>query len=121
MWEIVGDPQVGANFVVLMIVRLSSAGQLEGTATVYLPGHQVSRRNWCEASWYDDKNKRQDGSITPRAASTWRRYCSRWTLIPRAVTLSHIPRWLTQDGFTAMTCEAMGDTEAKFFVPAGAS
>jgi hypothetical protein len=33
------------------------------------------------------------------------------------VTLSHVPRWLAQAGFTAMTCEAMGDTEAKLFVP----
>jgi hypothetical protein len=41
MWEILGDPQVGANFVVLIIVRLSSAGHLEGAATVYIPGHQV--------------------------------------------------------------------------------
>lgn len=41
MWEIVGDPEVGANFVVLMIVRVTPAGQLEGTATVYLPGQQV--------------------------------------------------------------------------------
>jgi hypothetical protein len=41
MWEILGDPQAGANFVILMIVRLSTAGHLERTVTVYQPGHQV--------------------------------------------------------------------------------
>lgn len=38
-------------------------------------------------------------------------------LFQEHVTLSYIPRWLAQDGFTAMTYEAMGDTEAKLFVP----
>jgi hypothetical protein len=33
------------------------------------------------------------------------------------VVLSRIPMWLAQDGFTAMTRESIGDTEAKFFVP----
>jgi hypothetical protein len=33
------------------------------------------------------------------------------------VILSRIPLWLSQDGFTAMVREAIGDTEAKFFVP----
>ncbi len=37
MWEIVEDSEVGANFAVLMIVRLDGAGSLEGTTTVYLP------------------------------------------------------------------------------------
>jgi len=41
MWEIVEDPKVGANFGVLMIVRLDDADRLEGTATVYLPGHHT--------------------------------------------------------------------------------
>jgi hypothetical protein len=31
--------------------------------------------------------------------------------------LSRIPAWLAHDGFTLMVREAMGDTEAKFFVP----
>jgi hypothetical protein len=39
-WEIVEDSSVGANFVVLMIVRLDNAAQLKGTVTVFLPGHQ---------------------------------------------------------------------------------
>jgi proteasome lid subunit RPN8/RPN11 len=37
MWSILDDPQTGANFAVLLIVRLTKAGELEGTATVYLP------------------------------------------------------------------------------------
>ena len=32
-------------------------------------------------------------------------------------TISQIPNWLSQDGFTEMIREALGDTEAKFFVP----
>ena len=34
------------------------------------------------------------------------------------ILLSYIPLWLAQDGFTMMIREAIGDTEAKFFVPA---
>jgi len=41
IWEIVEDSSVGANFAVLMIVRLDDADQLEGTLTVFLPGHQM--------------------------------------------------------------------------------
>ena len=41
IWEIVEDSSVGANFVILMIVRLDDADQLEGTVTVFLPGHQI--------------------------------------------------------------------------------
>ena len=33
------------------------------------------------------------------------------------IVLSRIPLWLSQDGFTAMTRESIGDAEAKFFVP----
>lgn len=40
MWEIVEDPSVGANFAVLMIVRLDAMQQLEGTVTVFLPGYK---------------------------------------------------------------------------------
>ncbi|AFY57391.1 hypothetical protein Riv7116_4985 [Rivularia sp. PCC 7116] len=40
MWEVVEDQQVGANFVILLIVRLNTIGELEGTTTVYLPGQQ---------------------------------------------------------------------------------
>jgi len=32
------DPAVGANFAVLLIVRLGNKGKLEGSTTAYLPG-----------------------------------------------------------------------------------
>ncbi len=32
-------------------------------------------------------------------------------------TITQIPNWLAQDGFTEMIREALGDVEAKFFVP----
>ena len=37
MLDIVTDPDVGANFAVLMIVRLSTEGALEARATAFLP------------------------------------------------------------------------------------
>ena len=41
MWRIVEDPTVGAHFAVLVIVRLADAGELEGSATAYLPGRRT--------------------------------------------------------------------------------
>jgi integrative and conjugative element protein (TIGR02256 family) len=41
MREIVSDQAVGANFVVLLIFRLSSPGRLEGSAHTYLPDGSV--------------------------------------------------------------------------------
>ena len=41
MWEIVEDHNVGANFAVLMILRLDTIQQLEGTVTVFLPGNKT--------------------------------------------------------------------------------
>lgn len=41
IWEIVEDSTVGANFIILMIVRLDDADQLEGTITVFLPGYET--------------------------------------------------------------------------------
>jgi integrative and conjugative element protein (TIGR02256 family) len=42
MWSIVEDPKVGANFAVLLIVRLDGQdGQLFGTATIFFPGRQA--------------------------------------------------------------------------------
>ena len=38
MLEIIRDPQVGATFVVLMIIRLGKNSILEGTVTVFVPG-----------------------------------------------------------------------------------
>lgn len=37
MHEIIDDPTVGANFVVLVVVKLDSAGALIGSAHTYLP------------------------------------------------------------------------------------
>lgn len=36
-----------------------------------------------------------------------------------SVMLSYVPTWLAHEGFEEMTWEAMGDFEAKFFVPGG--
>lgn len=41
MWSIVEDPGVGANFAVLMIVRLHWNGEMEGSATVFLPQRRM--------------------------------------------------------------------------------
>jgi len=41
MLGIVDDPQVGANFAVLMVVQLNNSDHLEGTVTVYLPGRRM--------------------------------------------------------------------------------
>ena len=37
MWDIVQDPRVGANFAVLLIVRLGECSQVEGDAYLYTP------------------------------------------------------------------------------------
>lgn len=43
MLEIVQDNSIGANFAVLLILKLDSAGQLVGTANTYLPdGRKVN-------------------------------------------------------------------------------
>ena len=39
MWEMLQEAETGANFAVLLVVRLSEAHQVEGTATVYVPEH----------------------------------------------------------------------------------
>lgn len=41
MWDILDDPDVGANFVVLMIVRLDTQEQLQGSVTVFPSNHQM--------------------------------------------------------------------------------
>lgn len=43
MHEIISDRSVGANFVVLMIVKLSPKGALIGTAHTYLPDGRFER------------------------------------------------------------------------------
>jgi proteasome lid subunit RPN8/RPN11 len=40
MRDIIEDPDVGANFVVLMIVKLNQSRQLEGSVTVYQPNER---------------------------------------------------------------------------------
>lgn len=43
MLEIVQDNSLGANFAVLLILKLDSVGQLVGTANTYLPdGRKVN-------------------------------------------------------------------------------
>ncbi len=43
MHDIIKDPNVGANFVVLLILKLNQKHQLEGSVTVYQPGGQEFR------------------------------------------------------------------------------
>ncbi|MGA8475513.1 MAG: Mov34/MPN/PAD-1 family protein [Candidatus Cybelea sp.] len=45
MHEIVTDPTVGANFVVLVIVKLTADRKVDGTATVFLPSGSVFKGN----------------------------------------------------------------------------
>jgi len=45
MREIVTDPEMGANFVVLMIVKLVQHHQIEGSITVFLPDGSSFRGN----------------------------------------------------------------------------
>ncbi|OAS21390.1 Mov34/MPN/PAD-1 family protein [Paenibacillus oryzisoli] len=40
MWEIVQDPSVGANFSILLIVKLA-AGELAGSVSLFAPGFEV--------------------------------------------------------------------------------
>lgn len=40
MRDIVEDPAVGANFAVLLIARLGAGGELEASATTYLPNRR---------------------------------------------------------------------------------
>lgn len=40
MWRLVEDPAVGANFAVLLVVRLGAREEIEGSATTYLPGRR---------------------------------------------------------------------------------
>jgi integrative and conjugative element protein (TIGR02256 family) len=40
MWDIVEDPEVGANFAVLLIARLGAGGDLDASVTAYLPNRR---------------------------------------------------------------------------------
>ena len=50
MHEIADDPKVGANFVVLLIVKLVSSGALVAGAHTYLPGGTKHRSSVCFAT-----------------------------------------------------------------------
>lgn len=41
MWEVVSDPDVGANFAVLLVVKLNAIEQLKGGVTIFLPNRQL--------------------------------------------------------------------------------
>jgi len=43
MWEIVEDSTIGANFAVLIIVKLDEKQQLEGSVTVFIPNYRSFR------------------------------------------------------------------------------
>jgi hypothetical protein len=43
MRRMVGDPELGAHFVALMVVKLDGSGQLQGSVTVYQAGCQACR------------------------------------------------------------------------------
>jgi [CysO sulfur-carrier protein]-S-L-cysteine hydrolase len=43
MRDLIEDPAVGAHFVVLMIVKLTQAGQLDGSVTVFQPAGLEAR------------------------------------------------------------------------------
>jgi proteasome lid subunit RPN8/RPN11 len=43
MRGMVEDPELGAHFVALMVVKLNGSGQLQGSVTVYQAGHQECR------------------------------------------------------------------------------
>ncbi len=45
MSEIIGDIRVGANFVVLLIVKLNNRNSLEGSATIFTPNSQFYQCN----------------------------------------------------------------------------
>lgn len=53
MRSIVDDPQVGANFAILMIVRLNTTEILEGSITVFQPGNHVFKGELIKEE-YDD-------------------------------------------------------------------
>ena len=50
MHQIADDPKVGANFVVLLIVKLDSSGALVAEAHTYLPGGVKHRSSVCLAT-----------------------------------------------------------------------
>ncbi len=49
--------------------------------------------------------------------STGGEIAQRGFMFQDGVLLSQLPRWLAQEGFSALIRESMGDTEVKFFIP----
>jgi hypothetical protein len=45
MYDIVMDPQLGAHFVVLLLIKLNDKGQLDGSVTVYQPNKSPFKGN----------------------------------------------------------------------------
>jgi hypothetical protein len=39
MYDIINDPTVGAEFTVLLIVKIGASSTMEASATVFVPGH----------------------------------------------------------------------------------
>ncbi|MBD2156728.1 Mov34/MPN/PAD-1 family protein [Leptolyngbya sp. FACHB-16] len=50
MWEIVSDPSVGANFAILLVVKLNGNDQLEGGVTIFLPNRQMLKADLIQTS-----------------------------------------------------------------------
>lgn len=44
MWEIVNDPTVGANFVMLLLVKRNN-GEVEGSVSIFVPGNPMIQGN----------------------------------------------------------------------------
>ena len=50
MHDMIADPEFGAHFVVLMIVKLDGTKQFQGSVTVYQPKYQEFRGELTEES-----------------------------------------------------------------------
>jgi hypothetical protein len=57
MYDIVTDPQLGARFIMLLLVRLDNHGQLEGSVTVYQPNKTPFACNIIQEGMLDSKGR----------------------------------------------------------------
>lgn len=62
------------------------------------------------------QNDKQLPTLT-QSQATGGEVASKGLRLQSNVALAYIPQWLTQDGFSSITIESMGDIEAKFFSP----
>ena len=46
MWALVKERQIGANFAVLMVIKLGKDGALEGTAHAYMASGELVSAQW---------------------------------------------------------------------------